>query len=488
MIFLNKDLTFTNLYRMKDNPYHNDRDEMRDLLKKFENLRLGQTHSFLEEEAFEKIVDYFDDKDELPRALEAIELGITQFPYSASLMVKKADLLIATRRYTEALDILERAEILDSSDIDIYILKTDVYLALDEHEKAVNLLEEAINMFEGEERINLLFELSDVYDDYEEFDKVFDCLLHILEHEPNNEEALYKICFWTDFTGRSEESIRLHQKIIDEYPYNELAWFNLGAAYQGLKLFEKSIDAYKYAIVINEKFDYAYRNIADAYIRLRKYRDAIESLERVIELARPEDVIYEAIGHCYDRLKNYAQARFYYKKASHLSTDDSKLYYKIACTYINEMSLNKAIQYLESAMRIHRMQPEYNLAMGECLLELGNIKEAVIHFSNVVKVRPKGVGGWEALIRCLYKEDFLEEAKEQIENAQQVAGDKPLFIFYKSAVFFAMGKSKEALLLLQNAMERAPRVLKKFIELNPTILQNQQVVDMIAYYKRKRSI
>lgn len=472
---------------MQDNPYRNDRDEMRDLLRQFENLRAGQSHGFLEEESFEKIIDYFDDKDEIARALEAVELGVGQFPYSASLMVKKADLLIVTRKYNEALEILERAEILDSSDIDIYILKTDVFLALDQHEKAVGLLEEAIHSFEGENRINLLFELADVYDDYEEFDKVFDCLVHILEYEPNNEEALYKICFWTDFTGRSEESIRLHQHIINEFPYNELAWFNLGAAYQGLKLFEKSIDAYKYALVINEKFDYAYRNMADAYIRLRKYRDAIESLEKVIELARPEDVIYEAIGHCYDRLKQYAQARFYYKKASHLNSDDSKLYYKIACTYINEVSLNKAVQYLESAMRIHRMQPEYNLAMGECLMELGNIKDAIIHFSNVVKAKPRGIGGWEALIRCLYKEDFLDEAIEQVDNAQQIAGNKPLFLFYKSAVLFAMGKSKEGLLLLQTAMEQAPRLLKKFIELNPIILQNQQVVDLIAYYKRKRS-
>lgn len=473
---------------MQDNPYRNEKNEMRDLLKQFENLRSGQGHSFLEEEAFEKIIDHFDDKDDIPSALEAVDLGIEQFPYSASLMIKKGDLLIATRKYNEALDILERAEILDNSDIDIYILKTDIFLALDQQEKAVEILESAIDMFEGEERINLLFELADVYDDYEEFDKVFDCLVHILHNDPNNEEALYKICFWTDFTGRSEESIKLHQHLVDESPYNELAWFNLGAAYQGLKLFEKAIDAYKYALVINEKFDYAYRNIADAYIRLRKYKDAIESLEKVIELARPEDVIYEAIGHCYDRMKNYAQARFYYKKASHLNSEDSKLYYKIACTYINEMSLNKAVQYLESAMRIHRMQPEYNLAMGECLLELGNTRDAIMYFSNVVKIRPRGVGGWEALIRCLYKEEYFDEALDQIAAAQSVAGDKPIFLFYKSAVLFGVGKSKEALLVLQNAMEVSPRTLKKFIELNPTILQNQQVVDIIAFYKKRRSI
>ena len=198
---------------------------------------------------------------------------------------------------------LDQAEILDSTDIDIYILKTDAYLALDQQEKAVELLEDALISLKGRKGLNLLFELADVYDDYEEFDKIFDCLKLILEQEPNNEEALYKICFWTDFTGRNEESIRLHQQIIDEYPYNELAWFNLAAAYQGLKLYEKSIDAYKYAVVIDEKFDYAYRNMGDAFIRLRKYKDAIEALEKVMELARPEDVIYEAIGHCYDKLE-----------------------------------------------------------------------------------------------------------------------------------------------------------------------------------------
>ena len=84
-------------------------------------------------------------------------------------------------------------------------------------------------------------------------------------------------------------------------PYNELAWFNLAAAYQGLKLYEKSIDAYQYALAIDEKFDYAYRNMGDAYIRLRKYKEAIEALEKVLELSKPEEVIYEAIGHCYDQ-------------------------------------------------------------------------------------------------------------------------------------------------------------------------------------------
>lgn len=473
---------------MKENPYREDREKLRELLKQYENLKNGRHHSFLEEDAFEKIIDYYHEKEDLLKAMEAATSGCEQYPYSSMLLIKKADILLANRRYKDALVILEKATLLDSNDINLYILKTDAYLALDQQEKAVTLLEEALSLFEGEEKQELLFELADVYDDYEDFDKVFDCLKMILEDDPNNEEALYKICFWTDFTGRNEESIRLHQQIIDEYPYNELAWFNLAAAYQGIKLYEKSIDAYQYAITIDEKFDYAYRNMGDAYIRLRKYKEAIEVLEKVNELAKPEDVIFEAIGHCYDRLKNFAQARIHYRKASHLRLDDSKLYYKIACTYFNEGHWESCIKQLDTAIKIHRLQPEYNLLAGECKMQLGLFKEAIQYFSTVVRLRPRNKTGWESLIRCLLKAGYFEEALEQVNAALNVTSGKPLFAFYKAAILFAVGKTKEAILQLEAAMEISPRLLKKFIELNPAILQNQSVVDVIARFKRNKSI
>ena len=311
---------------MSKYPYRQDRDEIRELLQQFENLKSGKSNSFIEEDSFERIIDHYDEKEQLAHALEAAEYGTGQYPYSSTLLLKKADLLIALHRYKESLLILEQAELLDCRDTNLYILKTDAYLALDLQQKAADILEAAIDDFEGEEKIDLLFELADVYDDYENFEKVFDCLKLILDQEPNNEEALYKICFWTDFTGRNEEGIRLHQDIIELFPFNELAWFNLGAAYQGLKLYEKAIDAYQYAVAIDEKFDYAWRNMGDAYIRLRKHKEAVEVLEKVLELARPEDVIYEAIGHCFDKMGNYAQARFYYRKASHMNRDDAQLH------------------------------------------------------------------------------------------------------------------------------------------------------------------
>ena len=165
-----------------------------------------------------------------------------------------------------------------------------------------------------------------------------------------------------------------------------------------------------------------------------------------------------------------------------------KLHYKIATTYMLEEQWASAVKQLDNAMRIHRNVSEYNLAMGECKMNLNQFKDAVIYFGNVVRHKPKNVAGWEALIRCLFKANYYEEAMEQCFAAIKITEAKPIFIFYYSAALFFLGKSKEALLQFENAMGKAPKLLKKFVELNPSILQNHQVIDIVARYKKSKKL
>lgn len=465
-----------------------ENDDLKELLLVYERIRAGKGAAFLSEESFERIIDHFDENDALSKAMEAAKMGVLQFPYSASLLIKKADLLLADRQYQLALEDLDMAEILDPNEIDIYILRTDAYLAMDMQEMAVELLELAISRFDGEERIDLLFELADVYDDYEAFEKLFDCLALILEYDRDNQEALYKICFWTDFTGRNEESIQIHLKIIEESPYNDLAWFNLAAAYQGLRLYEKAIDAYKFAIAINEKFDYAYRNMADAQMRLHQYREAIESLERVVELSRPEDLIYQAMGLCYEKIKNPSQARFYYRKASHLNPDNARIYLKIATTYNKENKYTQAVKYLEMGLTIKRLDPEFNLLMGETLVKLGRLRDAVHYFLSAVHAKPRNVKGWEALIRTLFISMQYAEAYKHLKEALSKLGSKPVLLYYESAILICLGRTKEGFLMLERALELNHRTLKSFLKVFPAAVKHPQVVELILKYKRRKRL
>ena len=126
--------------------------------------------------------------------------------------------------------------------------------------------------------------------------------------------------------------------------------------------------------------------------------------------------------------------------------------------------------------------------MGECKMQLNQFRDAVQYFTVVVAGRPKNAAGWEALIRCLYKAPYLDEALQQVQAAIIATSQKPIFFYYKAAILFAMGKSKEALIQLEDAMVKSPKLLKKFVELNPAVLQNQSVVDIVARFKRNKSI
>jgi len=469
-----------------DNHFQEEFDDLRELVEQFEKMKAGHAHSFLDEDSFEQIIDYYDEHDELPKAIVAAEFAVEQYPYSSALLLRKCSLLIETKKYKEALSMLGRAELLDTTDINLYILKTEAYLALNDHKKAVSVLETQIGQFEGEDRAELLLELADVYDDWEQFPKVFDCLKMVLEFQPGNEEALHKICFWTEFTGRNEESITLHLKIINQLPYCQLAWFNLGTAYQGLKLYEKAIDAYQYAVAIDDKFEYAFRNMGDAYIRIHKFNEAIEVLNRHLEIAKPEDVIYEAIGHCYQKQKRYTQARFYYRKASHLSPSDDKLHFRIGQTYYMEKSWDHAVKSLLTAIKINKNSALYCMAIGECLLELEDYKGALVHFLNAIRIRPHSQQPWQNFIRCLFLASMYDEALLQLQMAEKNTSPKPVFLYYRVAILIAMNRTKEALVQLETALQQAPRQVKKMVELDPTILQHTGVVDLLARYRRKR--
>ena len=121
-------------------------------------------------------------------------------------------------------------------------------------------------------------------------------------------------------------------------------------------------------------------------------------------------------------------------------------------------------------------------------MELDKLEEAITCFGNVVRVRPKNIGGWSELLKCLYKAEMFEEALEYADVAYEQTDKKPIFIFYKSAFLFTLGKTKEALIQLESGMNRNPKLVKKFVEINPSFLQLQQVVDIIARHKKKRSL
>lgn len=468
-----------------DDFFDEEAGDIEDILRRYEQLKNGLNYNILDEDEFEALVEYFFHNNNEEQAMLACDIARTYYPFSPGVLLLKAELLTQGQKYGQALKLLDEIEQYETNNIDAVLLRSDIFLAQYKYDQAALWLEQNSENFHGHEKSELLLELADIYDESEEFDVVFDTLKRIIEFDPRNEEALQKICFFSDFANRLEDSVALHLKLTDDDPYNVLAWFNLGAAYQGLKKYHECIDAYEYCVAIDDKFEFAYRNMADAYMRLKWYEKALDALQSHLEIAKPEDVIYEAMGYCWEKQKDYRRARQFYRQASQLSPEDDGIFYKIGETYSREKQWEKAAKSYSVALKLNKENASYCLAIGNCLLEMDVKNDAIICYLNAVRLKPSNKSTWLALIRGLFISGYFEEVLIQLEVAREYCGDKVEFYYYGAASLIEMGKSKEAILQLEKGLVMAPGRAKLFIDLNPEYLRRTAVSDLISKYKKK---
>ncbi|HNB81382.1 MAG TPA: tetratricopeptide repeat protein [Chitinophagaceae bacterium] len=460
--------------------------DIENLINEFQKVKQGEAHRLLTEDDFECLIDYFEANGDRENASLACEIATTLYPFSSTLLLRKAEWLTDQKKYGQALRILDQLDEVDPNNIESIFLQSDIYLEQNRFAEAVDILERNVDQFDSVDKTDILLELSEIYDELEEFDKVYATLKRILTYEPNNEDALLRICFWAEINNKHEDSIALHQEIIDRTPFNAMAWYNLGVAYQGIKLYEKAIDAYEYCLAIDDKFEYAYRNQGDAYMQLKKYDKAIEVLEMHLSIAKPEDVILDAIGYCWDKQKEYSKARHYYRKASQLNPQDDQIFYKIGETYSKELQWEKAIKAYSVALHINKNNASYCLALGNCLMEMKAEKEAMICYLNAVQLRPDIKSTWQALIKALYTVQYYSEALSQLSIAEDHCGFKTEFVYYRAAILLAKGKTKEAVIQLEQALAENPKKLASLKYIDAEIMHHPVFAEVIIRNKKKK--
>ena len=118
-------------------------------------------------------------------------------------------------------------------------------------------------------------------------------------------------------------------------------------------------------------------------------------------------------------------------------------------------------------------------------MNINEVDEALTYFGNVVRMRPKNVKGWIALLKCLFDAAYITDGVEYAQFAYEQTDGKPIFLFYKSMFLFTNGQNKEATLVLESAIHLNPRLLKKCVQMNPALLNYKQVIDVISRYKKK---
>ena len=216
---------------------YNDSEELRFSVERYEEMIRNKDQYFFDAQAFEGIIDYFIEKNDPIKALQVVEYAMSQHPYATVFLIKQAQLLVVTNRAQEALELLEKAESLEGSNADIYLIRGSIYEKFELFDQAIEQYNLAIEYAEELDEIHL--HIAYAFENLGRYDKAIDHLKLSLQHNSANYEALYELAFCFDILDRPDESIEFYQQFIDNEPYSFAAWYNLGNAFTKAEMFEK---------------------------------------------------------------------------------------------------------------------------------------------------------------------------------------------------------------------------------------------------------
>lgn len=452
------------------------------IISKYERLETTNDNVYLEVDDFETIAEHYMASRNHEDALKAIEKGLAQHFYNVALYKLKATIFITEAQYKKAMEVVRAAYALSPEDHILKLLEIECIAFMGNEQEALARLNSMKEHGSEEDTIDALFVQAKVYERMSDFGAIFETLSEVLDIDPSNPTALEKIWFCVELSGKYEESIALHQAIIDEQPYNYLAWYNLGHAYTCIDDLDNALMAYEYTFLINEDFEYGYRDFTEILINKGDFEKALETLEEIRLKFGKDAELYLNLGQCHLHLEDYDEAFKYLIKAKEYNPLDSKIYFLLGLCEMAGARYDSAIYYLSIAIELDNLKEEYYEALSSIHMLKGDFDEAVQALKQAIDIAPEQ---WHFTIELakLYIELFeYEKAYNTLTNVADLL-DAPEVRYCLSICHLLMGDDAIGMKMLTQELESSFEHHYILHELNIPAQYDHLIEDLIAQYQ-----
>lgn len=452
------------------------------LVQRYEGMLREGSISFLEIDSFLMLTDYYEEESHFNRALMVINQAMKQHPFSASLYIRKAQILSEQEHYELAFDALESAIIYEPSDLDIYLTKADIYMRMFDQNNAIKVLHLAKEYASAEELADLYVLESTIYETKKDYTNALKYLKRALWRDSKNEIALSRISGIYDLNKEYSDSITFHSEFLNKHPYSYWAWYNLGLAYMNMDLVQKAAEAFDYAIVINERFEPAYHYYIDCLVVSERYDLALRYLREYQELFEPDAEIWYRLGQCYEFKSEYAMARSHYTKALEYNSLNGRVYYNIGNCYLEENNWRLAETAFLQAYAVDKFNEEFCLSLADTYDALENSDKAHEFYHKALAIAPKGAEIWIHYIEFLIDEESYSVALEMIDEAKEYVDDVSLD-YALAAVLIESGQRQEGFVVLGQALMQNYKMHTCLFQIAPRLEQDSNIAPFILRYK-----
>lgn len=266
---------------------------IRQVIARYEAMSQKGTVSLLEETVFLGMIDYCISEEKLTKALRIVNDAIPQHPFSVDLYLHKAHLLLNQHNIAESLVTVNQVKLFAPLTVEVELLHAELLGLNGKNHEALNMLSEIKPLTSREVRSKVYLLEAQLFENLGQYSKMFDAASRCLALNDANIEGYERMIWATEYSQRFAESVKFHNRLLDRDAYNWRAWLNLGFAQEALDNNNEAIEAFEYAIAIDDKCRAAYMEAGELLLHIGNYTRAQYIFEMAIFNTGEDSVVLQ---------------------------------------------------------------------------------------------------------------------------------------------------------------------------------------------------
>ena len=454
------------------------------IVSEFETNFENGNSIFYDKRTFLEIIRFYEEEFQYEKAVEVTDIAIEQFKYQSDFFIIKARLLFQTNCHEEALKLLAKAEKISPYEHDVLLLKIRILAFQGKVDEANEILAVMKKYISKDDLSDVYLSESYINEITHDYPGMYENLSKAVVCDWNNEEAMERLGFAVQLCKNFEQSIEFHQLVLNNNPYNYLAWFNLGHAYACQGEYDQAILSLEYAFITEENFQNGYLDCADICIQEKEYQKALSIYESYLDKFGLDEEVLVNMAECQFQLGDLNNARIVLNKILKLDPYNDEVYFKLGLCYSKAKKWNKAINAYHKAITLEDNSEDYYLHLAHAHNALGSYDNAELFYSKAVEIGPEQSIYWKEYIAFLIKIGKLESALVVFQEADDFTFGADL-LYCKGVAEYMAGKKEEAYLTFEEALKEDYAIHVLMYDIEPELALDPTLNSMINYYKEE---
>lgn len=377
--------------------------------------------------------------------------------------------LVADKKFEEAKGHLKSFLHNDEKNVEALKLLGLCHVNLNEFKEGQSVFETVVKY---KDDASSWFYLANCYDNLDDFLHAVPAYEEVIRMRENYIDAYKNLAIVYVKTKEPEKAVEVCKKGLEFEKEDYTLYYIAGTAYMSMKKFEESLFYLEKALELNPNHSQLYNNLGTSYVTIGNLEKAYENFSKASELDPENSITYYNIASILQLQNKHEEACGYFEKAYHIEPQDSYIV-ALALSEVKAKRYDSAIKHYKLLISHHPEKPNFQYNLACCYELIGEYNYAIGILAHLVILNPKSVTMSQKLASLYMKINQPLSAKEIYEKII-LGGSVSFEIYYEFAHICAK----------TGDMDKAEKILKKVIDLNPGYAPAHKDLGIIYLGKR----